>query len=87
MHPWRWAIILAASTPMFILLGWLFFDTWRGFLRDIGLAAWADECDARSYEDEARNEEDLAGFKVIGFLILCACTVFGMHLLATFLGL
>lgn len=80
MDEWYWAILIAANTPLYVLIGWIVFDGWEGFLECVRFWLTPDIFSALrgEYVDDIWGE-----LKLFYFLILCAGLVFAEHILLT----
>lgn len=78
--PLHWPLTLAASTPFFLLWGWLCFNSWRGLLESLLASVQDEDVD----EDAATNWSPQ--LRMLAFIIMSAGTVYFAHLGLRLLG-
>jgi hypothetical protein len=76
-------ILVLVNVPTNIVLGWLFFGNWAGFVDAIGVCLTKDsEFDV---EEEERPEIFLNGLRVLGFAVSVAVLIYAEYRLIVYL--
>ncbi len=73
------AILIVVNIPVFLVIGWLIFDTGDGFLEALKSYLTPDIIHTINGE---QGEGVFAALKVVGFVSACGGLVYGEYLLA-----
>jgi hypothetical protein len=78
----HWVIVGLVSAPVLLILGWLFFASWRSFFERLLTRRYITREEIEN-EDDSGLRQDL---KTKGFLLIAAGLVYAAHVLVRHLG-
>lgn len=73
---WYWIILIAANLPIYILIGWVFFQSWEGFLESL---YYLIKPDLWSWISGEGVDDLWAELRIFVFVFVCGGVIWGEH--------
>ena len=72
---WQLIILAVVNIPLYLVVGWAMFDSWRGFFKALFSSRRGNRIYTTLVNDEA-PEETVAALKLFWFLVVCVGLVY-----------